>query len=292
MKTNPMNTTNITLGSSSGASQTNTNATNHVHQDDEFEAILPLLKAKGIEVISHDDHLVECPGQGLHRSPSAAKDCKVFVNDVNGTLVPCLHCFHGSCRDMILECNHRLCRAALTGKSWVGQNTQPKTGAGIPNQSPIVRPASPTVEELLVRYPWTYQDIVNDERGKVKERPEVHHFYILSLFDEDDPVWIGRDLYDTGSPKHRWRFLPMAEWWERDKCPGAYICPSTFRPGVYSRSDENVLHRKFLVVESDELDRDQVGSVFRWMESQGHRLSPSFATRRWRQGEITEIQGF
>lgn len=272
MKTNPMNTPNITIAPSSTEAQTITSSTCRLHQDDAFEAILPPLGAEGIKVISHDDHLVECPGQALHTTPTVASDCKVFVNDVNGNLVPCLHCFHRSCRDMILECNHRLCRAALAGKSRVYHNAQPKTVTGIHNSGHIVRPNSPTVKEILAKYPWSYQDIINDERGKVEEPPEFHYFHILSMLDANDRMWIGRDVYDTGSINHHWRFLPVAEWWKRDKCPGAYTCPSTFRPDVFSRSDENVLRRKFLVVESDELDRDQVGAVFRWMESHGHRL--------------------
>ena len=95
-----MQTNNInipTLEPTSGENLTITSSTCHLHQDDAFEAILPLLEAEGIEVISHDDRFVECPGQGLHTTP-----------------------------------------------------------------------------------------------------PELHYIYILSLFKDDDVVWIGRDLYDMG----------------------------------------------------------------------------------------------
>jgi hypothetical protein len=133
-------------------------------------------------------------------------------------------------------------------------------------------PDEEAVKEILAKYPWNYQDILNDERGKVGESPGIHHFYILFLFDDDDVVWIGRDVKDSGSPRHVWRFRPVTEWYQSYACPGAFICPSTFKPGVYSRTTENVVARKYLVVESDLLSRDEVGSIFRWMESQGYIL--------------------
>lgn len=255
--------------------QTNTiitSSTCHLHQDDAFEAILPLLEAEGIEVICHDNHLVDCPGQAFHTAPSAISDCKVFLNDVNGTLVPRLHCFHTSCREVLQECNLRLYRAALAGKLHVHQKHWKKSGGTIPNQILIARSIVPTVQELLAQYAWTFDDIINDARGKVNDPPQLHYIYILSLFKDHEVVWIGRDLYDTGGHGHVWRFRTVEDWCADYPSPGVFTCPSSFKPGVHSRSDANVLNRNFLVVESDELTRDQVGAVFRWMESQGHTL--------------------
>ena len=47
--------------------------------------------------------------------------------------------------------------------------------------------------------------------------------------------------------------------------PGHYVCPSTFKAGSFSRSKDNLVRRAFLVVESDELDKDTIGAVFRWL---------------------------
>jgi len=247
-------------------------ATNGDHDDDAFAAILPLLEATEIEVISHDDGFVKCPGRELHTNPSASKDCKVYTNLVNGIWVPCLNCFHQSCSEVIEACNRRLYRAALAGRPRVYQNTQSKTVGGLHIQSHRARPNTPTEQQILEMYPWTYIDIINDERGKVEHPPEYHHIYILSLFHDDEVVWIGRDLFDTGSFNHRWRFRPVRDWYNSLSCPGAFICPSTFYPGVHSRSSENVQARKYLVVESDKLTKDEVGSVFKWLEAQGHVL--------------------
>ena len=62
----------------------------------------------------------------------------------------------------------------------------------------------------------------------------------------------------------------------REQCLGAktvfppLTCPSTFKPGICSRKLENILHKRFLVVESDTLDRDVVGAIFRWLRDENH----------------------
>ena len=58
----------------------------------------------------------------------------------------------------------------------------------------------------------------------------------------------------------------MREWLAERSCPGHFIAPSTFRLGTYSRAAVNVLHRRFLVIESDTLGRDEIGAVFRWLD--------------------------
>jgi hypothetical protein len=45
-----------------------------------------------------------------------------------------------------------------------------------------------------------------------------------------------------------------------------FTCPSTFKTGTHSRCNDNVVQRRFLVVESDVLDRNQVCAVFHWLE--------------------------
>ncbi len=56
--------------------------------------------------------------------------------------------------------------------------------------------------------------------------------------------------------------------------PDSLICPSTFQPGSFQRSNEKIVARRFLVVESDTLDKNQVGAVFRWLrDGVGMRLA-------------------
>ena len=90
----------------------------------------------------------------------------------------------------------------------------------------------------------------------------------MGLFPASDAVWIGRDKRDSGSPRHRQRFRTAQQWLRAPTCPGTFICPNAFRPGVHERFIEHVLAPRFLVLESDDaLNRDQVGAVFRWIET-------------------------
>mgnify|MGYP006992427266 CR=1 FL=1 len=46
---------------------------------------------------------------------------------------------------------------------------------------------------------------------------------------------------------------------------GNYTCGSSFKPGSYRRSNENLNGQRFLVVESDSLSKDEVGAVFAYL---------------------------
>lgn len=48
--------------------------------------------------------------------------------------------------------------------------------------------------------------------------------------------------------------------------PGLFTCPSTFKPGTDSRCDATVVLRRYLVLESDTLRKDEICAVFRWVE--------------------------
>jgi hypothetical protein len=97
---------------------------------------------------------------------------------------------------------------------------------------------------------------------------------LLKLFEPDDVVWIGRTPQDSANDKQdpewkafcRTRFRTAAEWLKEASAPGLLTCPSVFKVGVHSRSNENVVVRRYLVVESDTLDRNQVSAVFHWIE--------------------------
>jgi hypothetical protein len=46
---------------------------------------------------------------------------------------------------------------------------------------------------------------------------------------------------------------------------GNYTCGSSFKPGSYSRSNENCNGTRFMVVESDTLPKDEVGAIFAYI---------------------------
>jgi hypothetical protein len=56
----------------------------------------------------------------------------------------------------------------------------------------------------------------------------------------------------------------VEQWLEENEACGQFTCPSTFQLGTHSRCNETVVQRRFLVVESDVLDKDQMSSVINW----------------------------
>jgi hypothetical protein len=123
------------------------------------------------------------------------------------------------------------------------------------------------LKTILRDFAWPYGAIVADPLGRFVEPQHEHWRYLLCLFDDNDIVWIGRDIYDSGKPSHLYRFRKAVDWPGMPACPGRLICPNTFLPGSFNRADSKVLKTKFLVVESDELNRNEVGAIFRWLEN-------------------------
>jgi len=104
--------------------------------------------------------------------------------------------------------------------------------------------------------------------------PSADWRLILKLFASDDVVWIGTKKNDSANDTHppewvaycRTRFRPAADWLKETQCPGILTCPNAFKPDTHSRRDTEVLTRRFLVLESDTLDKNQVCAVFKWTE--------------------------
>lgn len=228
----------------------------------EIAPILPFLEASDCYLIDLEKGYFTCPGKHWHTTPNADSDCKLFNN--GGGFFQ-IYCVHTSCRHRIDLANRVLAKPAgkCSGKS---------TTVGTDNQGkePVTEHDSEAHEALVAilgKHRWTYEEIAADERHSVAEPVEEHHYQILGLFADDDIVWCGRDVYDSGSPRHAYRFRPVREWLAQSDCPGPFICPSTFRPGTYSRRAANVLAAKFLVIESDTLSRDEIGAIFSWLDT-------------------------
>ncbi len=123
--------------------------------------------------------------------------------------------------------------------------------------------------EVLNRYKWSYDEIVESSEVQVSEMAVWKHpRLLLNLFEPDDVLWCGAvDETRTENFKRR------DEWLSGPSAPAQFTCPSTFQLGTCSRRQENLLHRRYLVVESDTLDRDTVGGVFQWLiEDNGLKL--------------------
>jgi hypothetical protein len=124
--------------------------------------------------------------------------------------------------------------------------------------------------ELLDVFQWPFAQIHKESPLQVAERDAEDQFRTwLRLWPAHCTVWIG-DVFSSGKPEHRTHFRPIADWYRIGPVMGNYTCGSSFKPGSYRRSNENLNGQRFLVVESDTLGKDQVGAVFAYMQRRLH----------------------
>ena len=229
-----------------------------------------ILKAVSGRMGDFDESYVECPGVALHTTPNAPHDCIVYNN--HG--IPFLHCFHQSCYHVRRAVNATLYKAALAGHPafarFDGRRALTARQEAYDDACAEVErernSAKATLPCILSDHQWPEHAIIADSPCPIEPRVDDHWWQLLCLFEDNDVVWIGRDKYDSGRPGHRWRFKTPTSWFRPRKPPGVFVCPNPFVPGVHARTVRNVLSRRFLVVESDVLARDEIGAVFQWIE--------------------------
>jgi len=208
-----------------------------------------------------------CPGEHQHTEATGDRDCIVHIDGV-----ATIFCFHGSCQENVQEANRQLRSAIRDGCAPVGCQTQSsaerKRQARETEKAELLeRKARGSLDRILKEYRWTYDQIGQDTKSPLPENPRDHWRNILGLFEEGDMVWAG-NMHDTGKPKHASNFRSAGCWLAGEQPQGMLTCPASFRSNSISRSNENVLHRRFLVVESDVLTRDQVGAIFKWLRDE------------------------
>jgi hypothetical protein len=116
--------------------------------------------------------------------------------------------------------------------------------------------------ELLQSLHWPYAAILEHSPLQTSNRDPEDQFRVwLRVWPPGSHVWTG-DVYSSGQPKHRTHFRPVSDWHQIGPVMGNYTCGSSFKPGSFSRCNENVNERRFLVVESDSLSKDEIGAVF------------------------------
>lgn len=123
--------------------------------------------------------------------------------------------------------------------------------------------AARTMKRVLREYTWTMQDI-EDAGGLRGATPaEQKRMFLTSMFEPTDVVWAGM-TWHSGKEKHRRHFREVREWL-KGPIPGEFVSHCTFKPGTISRSNEFADQLRYMVVESDELSLDQIGSVFSFL---------------------------
>lgn len=75
--------------------------------------------------------------------------------------------------------------------------------------------------------------------------------FIRSLYLPEDILWLG-DQFDSGKPEHSANFRAASAWLTLESLPPR-MASGTFKQGVHSRSDSNLISSPFIVIESDDL---------------------------------------
>jgi len=205
----------------------------------------------------------ECPGRNSHTNTDGKRDCMVFLDKV-----PTVYCVHTSCASALKETNRKLRKAVLNGADEKPRRLTAEEKEKLAEREfkqRIRERAAHALPQILREYAWSYQQICAASKAKLNRREERHWRILLREFNCDDVLWIG-DKFDSGKPEHASHFRTVVEWLEECAVPGPFICPSTFKNNSTARTNDNVLARRFLVVESDVLMKDQVGAVFKWLQ--------------------------
>jgi hypothetical protein len=124
--------------------------------------------------------------------------------------------------------------------------------------------------ELFDFFRWPMAEILEDSPLLVAERDAEDQFRTwLKLWPACSTVWIG-GVFSSGSPEHRTHFRSVAEWYQIGPVMGNYTCGSSFKPGSFRRSNENLNGHRFMVIESDTLAKDEVGAIFSYLRRRLH----------------------
>lgn len=213
-----------------------------------------------------DTGFCQCPGQHRHTHSNKRRDCRVTLDKV-----PTLYCVHTSCLSEVERVNHEL-RSAIA-----------KAECG---KSPIIHARPPTAEELArkreraanerlkLRAEASLPQILKDHATdpvdyfelspmRLLDDPSNDWRMLLGLFQPDDIVWIGQ-VYDSGKQDHTRNFRSVREWFKEPAAFGQFTSPSIFKRGSFSRSNENVVQRRFLVIESDHLNKAEMCAIITW----------------------------
>ncbi len=234
-----------------------------------------------------------CPGESLHTAKTGKKDCRVSVDGA-----PTIYCFHASCESVVAGLNQQLRRElgrspwsltlpggkiirsgdVLQANGTVLRREVVKARAKVEGRDAgeqlvletLVALASRFKPELFDRFHWPYARILEDSPLLVANRDPDDQFRAwLRIWPAHSTVWIG-DVYSSGRPEHKTHFRPVADWYQIGPVMGNYTCGSAFKPGTYSRSNENIEGQRFMVVESDSLTKDEIGAVFAYLQRRLH----------------------
>lgn len=228
-------------------------------------------------------------GEQVFSHTKPGETCTVYVNEV-----PTIHCFHTSCGERVEEANRRL-RGRVHALESATPNAQgdilqagqqsveePEQAAKARHQKKaekdhnqkLLMLARANLPKIYATYPMGPDECYDRSPIHLPENQEWEDWrLLLGVLPREDRVWIG-ERYETGNPEHVKRFREVSTWLAQEEfCPGPLICPANFKPGTFSRAGASVVDTNFVIVESDTLTKEQVSSVFRWLQESWHLVA-------------------
>lgn len=219
-----------------------------------------------------------CPGAARHTGKNSPRDCRVTFDQV-----PTIYCFHSSCESDLAAANHRLrsdiarfdrSLQPVTSQPYVPSTAEIAARQAKAERDHLTKHAQSSLKVILNDYAMDPGDLFEFSPLSLLDDPARDWRLLLTLFEPDDVLWIGNKTSSCNDEADESRkavcrrfFRTKTEWLKESSAPDQFICPSTFKPGTHSRCNEAVVHRRFLVVESDVLDKVQMCAVFNWLRS-------------------------
>jgi hypothetical protein len=209
----------------------------------------------------------DCPGATLHTNSNGKRDCRVSLDGA-----PTIYCVHTSCKSEVEHANRAL-RSAI-GRNSLGSSLrrrltpeercqQQKRKALEARTDYLIRGAKASLPGILRDFAVDPAELFESSPVQLGDDATNDWRLLLELFNPDDVVWIG-ETHQSGNPRFARHFRTAREWLSADSVSGSFTCPSSFKPGVSSRSNENIAAQRFLVVESDTLSKAEHCAVFSW----------------------------
>lgn len=208
---------------------------------------------------------IKCPGEHLHTCKGAKRDCRVTLDGA-----PTISCFHSSCSGVLEEANYKMRRAIwennpLPKREFTEQEKiKIKSDMEEKRKDQTLREwAAKNKESILKKHEWPVADVFHESPFMTDDPKHDSATFISHMYRPDDIIWNG-DVTDSGYIQNKDNFRTVKDFLSVG-IKGNFTCASTFKEGAISRSNENVLARPYLVVESDILTQDQTCSLFKWM---------------------------
>lgn len=209
---------------------------------------------------------IDCPGKHFHTGKNSKKDCRVNLD-----VPPTIFCLHSSCSAIIADMNYKFRRALWDNnplpkreftegeRAKIKQDMAQKKKEEEWRQDAIKNKAT-----ILQENKWLASDVFHESPMMGDDPMNDSKLFLETMFKADDIIWNG-DVMDSGKPEHKDNFRAVKDFLTTG-IKGNFTCGSTFKSGTISRSNDNVLSRPYLVVESDTLTIDETCSLYRWMK--------------------------